>query len=203
MKRQLRIFLAGVMILAPFAVTAYVVWWAGSGLDGLARGAIKGIFPDARPFPGLGAIVLLLGVYLVGLLTHWWVFRGVVKLLEKLFSRVPLIKTVYESVRDILGLFSGDTNQMGQVVRYRVPGTEVELLGIRTSTSPRGAGSAGKVAVYLPMSYMIGGLTVYVAEDSVEPMDMSVEEALKIAATAEASTPSPQQQQKGATDNNQ
>ena len=107
-------------------------------------------------------------------------------LLEKLFGRLPVIKTLYESVRDILQLFGGQGERMGQVVRFRMPGTEADLLGIRTSTAPRGAPGGGKVAVYLPMSYQLGGFTLYVKPDAVEPVDMSVEEALKIAATADA-----------------
>ena len=190
MKKQFRIFAAGVIITAPFAATAYVLWWVLSRLDSLAKGGIERIF-GTELFWGAGVIVLLAGIYLIGLLTHLWVFRWALGLLERLFSRVPVVKTIYESVRDIFGLFSGDTNKMGQVVRYRVPGTEVELLGVRTSTSPRGAGEPGKVAVYLPMSYQFGGFTVYVRPESVEPVDMSVEEALKIAATAEAGAAPP------------
>ena len=199
MRKQLRIFLAGVMIVAPFVVTVYVIWWAGTALDGLARSAVTAIFMDAKLFPGLGAILVVVGIYLIGLLTHWWVFRWILGLLEGLVSRLPVVKTIYESVRDILGLFGGDANRMGQVVRYRVPGTEMELLGIRTSSSPRGASGSNKVAVYLPMSYMVGGPTVYVDAESVEPVDMSVEEALKIAATAEATGTSPSEQPQGNT----
>ncbi|KKL57021.1 hypothetical protein LCGC14_2239570 [marine sediment metagenome] len=188
MKRQVQIFLAGVMIVAPFAVTAYVVWWAGSGLDGLARSGIEKISPDAKKwlFPGAGAIALLVAVYLVGLLTHVWGFRWIMGMLEGIFERLPVVKTLYESVRDILKLFSGDSAQMGQAVRYKVPGTDAEMLGIRTSTAPRGGGQPGHVSVYLPMSYMVGGVTLYVPADRVQPVDMSVEQVLRIAATADA-----------------
>ncbi len=188
-KKQLRIFLAGVMVVTPFLVTAYVVWWAGSGLDAMVLGAIKTVAPGAQLFRGLGVLILVAGIYAIGLLTHWWLFRWALGLLEKIFSRLPVVKTIYESVRDVLGLFGGDTERMGQVVRYRVPGTGIELLGIRTTTAPRANVGPGKVAVYLPMSYMFGGLTVYVPDESVEPMDMSVEQALKLAATAEAGGP--------------
>ena len=59
-------------------------------------------------------------------------------------------------------------------------------MGIQTSASPRGAGREGLVSVYLPLSYMLGGPTVYVPADAVTPVDMSVEQALRIAATADA-----------------
>ncbi len=190
MRKQIQIFLTGVMVITPFAVTAYVVWWAGTAMDGLARSGIEAISPGVEDwwFPGAGVICLLVGVYIIGLLARLWGFRWILGTMERIFSRLPGIKTVYESVRDVLKLFGGDANRMGQVVRYRLPGTEIDLLGIRTSTSPRAAGGEGKVAVYLPMSYMIGGPTVYVDSESVEPIDMSVEEAMRIAATAGAGT---------------
>ena len=140
--------------------------------------------------------MLAVGIYLLGLLTHVWVFRWVMEVLEKLFARLPVVRTIYESVRDILRLFSGDSAQMGQVVRYRVPGTTADLLGIRTSLAPRGAGEKGKVSVYLPMSYQFGGFTLYVPADAIEPVDMSVEEALKIAATADAGAPAQPEEKK-------
>ncbi len=190
MKKQVRIFLTGAVVLVPFALTVYLVWWAGAALDRVGRSVLP---PGAEGwlFPGVGAIAALAAIYLVGLLMHWCVFRWVVRLLEGLMERLPVVKSVYESIRDILKLFAGDSRQMGQVVRYRLPGTDAQVLGIQTSTSPRGAEGLGKVAVYLPLSYMIGGWTVYVAPEALEPVDMSVEEALKIAATAEATPARP------------
>ena len=75
---------------------------------------------------------------------------------------------------------------MGQVVRYRIPGTQIDLLGIKTSTSP--IDDDGKVAVYIPMSYQLGGFTIYVDNQSITQIDMSVEQAMKIAATAGAAS---------------
>lgn len=197
MKRHIQIFMAGAIIIAPFAATAYVVWWAGAGLDGLARSCIQVIAPEAKNwlFPGSGALVLLVGIYVIGLMTRLWGFRWAMAGLERLLARVPLVKTVYESVRDILKLFSGDSQQMGRAVRYHVPGTNAHVLGIRTSTSPRGVEGTGKVSVFVPMSYQLGGFTLYVPSESVEPVDLSVEQVLKISATANAGGMGTQPQQ--------
>ncbi len=190
MKKQLRIFLSGVMVVAPFAVTAYVIWWAGTAMDGLVRSGLGAFWPSVEDwwFHGLGVILAIVGIYFIGLLTRLWGFRWVLGLIERIFSRLPGIKSIYESVRDILNLFGGGASKTGKAVLYRVPGTEIDLLGIRTSTNPVATEGSDKVAVYLPMSYMIGGPTVYVSPDSLEPVDMSVEEAMKVAAIAGAST---------------
>ena len=192
MNRHVRIFLAGALVLVPFGLTAYLVWWAGSSLERLGR-LVLPPGPDNWLLPGAGVVIVVVGIYLIGLLMRWWVFRGVVGLAERLLGRLPLVKSLYESIRDILKLFAGQSSRMGRVVRYRPPGTDAQLLGIQTSTSPRGAAGTGQVAVYLPFSYMLGGITMYVRPEALEPVDMSVEEALKIAATAEASGAAPTQ----------
>ena len=95
MKKQLGIFLAGVMVLAPLAVTVWVVWWLGATLDGLGRE----ILPNVALPPGVEAAVLIAAVYLVGLATRFWLFQALLSLLEKTMTRLPGVKTLYESVR--------------------------------------------------------------------------------------------------------
>jgi len=182
MKKQLGIFLAGVMVLVPLAVTVWVVWWLGTTLDALGGE----ILPVALP-PGVGAVVLIAVVYLVGLATRFWLFQAALSLLEKTVARLPGVKTLYESVRDLLQLFGGDAGKMGQVVRYCPPGSDMKLLGIRTNDRPPyGQAGQGKptVAVYLPFSYMFGGITVYCEPERIEEIDMPVEQCLKLCATA-------------------
>lgn len=191
MNKHLRIFLAGVMVVVPFVATVYLIWWAGSRLDGLVRSALGK--DNKWLFPGAGAALVLVGMYLIGLLTHWWLFRWALGLVEKLLTRIPGVKSIYESLRDVLKLFGGESDKMGQVVLYKLPGADAKLLGIRTSTDPRGARGENRVAVYLPMSYQLGGFTLYVPPEAVEPIDMSVEEAMKIAATADVGLADPEQ----------
>lgn len=182
-RKQLHIFVTGVLLLAPFALTAYVLYMVGNGLDNWVRQPFTRDFLPA----GTGLVLLLVVVYLVGLLGQWWAFKGILRGLERLVLQVPLAKTIYEAVRDIAKLFGGQAGKMGQTVRLKVPGSDGYVLGIRTSTSPRGAaGDVGKVAVYVPMSYQLGGFTIYAPAEMVQELDIPVEEALKLAATAEA-----------------
>jgi uncharacterized membrane protein len=188
LRKHLEVFLSGVIVLAPFAVTAYVIWWIGSGLDGLVR---HNLSEDVKKlfFPGSGFVIILICVYLVGLLTRYAAFRWGLGLVDGLLGRVPVIRTIYEALRDVTQLFGG-TKKLGQVVSYRVPGTEIELLGIRTATGMR-LDEKEKVAVYLPLSYQFAGYTIYVPPDAVKPVDMTVEQALKLAATAGAGAGEP------------
>lgn len=185
MRKQIRILLAGVLVVAPFAVTVWAIVWIGGGLDRLVQAplAARGV-----PLPrGLGIVLLVTGVYLIGLLAQFWIFRWVLSLLEKVVVRVPGIKTIYESVRDLMMLFGGNAGKMGKVVLYTPPGTNMTALGIRTNERPAGAADApgrNPAAVYLPFSYMFGGITVYVPAASLREIDMPVETCLKLCATA-------------------
>ncbi|MCP4377857.1 MAG: DUF502 domain-containing protein, partial [bacterium] len=178
MKKQLGIFLAGVMVLVPLAVTVYVVYWLGSSLDSLGREML----PNVTLPPGVGALILIAAVYLVGLATRFWLFQAFWSLLERIVSGVPGIKTLYESVRDLLQLFGGNAGKMGQVVQYSPPGSSMKMLGIRTNDNPpyadASSGAERTVAVYLPFSYMFGGITVYCEPDRIEEIDMPVEQCL-------------------------
>ncbi|MCE5326056.1 MAG: DUF502 domain-containing protein [Planctomycetaceae bacterium] len=190
MQRQLRILLAGVAVVAPLAATAWVVWALGTWLEGLGQTLLPKIVPGIKLLPGVGAAVVIVLVYVVGLLTHLYMFNVLLSWLDRLLTRVPGIKTIYESVRDLLKLFGRGSERMGRVVRWRVPGTEMTALGVLTNETPAGAGLEGgkKVAVYLPFSYMFGGMTVFVPQDHLENVDMPVEEALKLCATAQVSS---------------
>ncbi len=183
-QKQLRILVAGVLIVVPFAITVYVIWEVGTSLDNLGRSLLPEVFEKAW---GLGIAVVVLGIYLIGLLTHFWMFQWMVGLLEKLVSRLPGAKTIYESVRDLLKLFGGNARRMGKSVLYTPPGSEITMLAIMTNERPIGidAKEGPKVAIFLPYSYMFGGMTIYVPASSVCRIDMPVEQTLKLCATAQ------------------
>lgn len=196
MKKQAKIFLAGALVIVPVAITLYVLYSVAASLDGLGTRMLQTFWPQAQAIPGAGAVLLIAAVYCVGLLTHLWVFRNAFTGMERLVARVPGVKVIYESVRDLMKLFGGDSKSMGRVVEYRPPGTNVTMLGVLTNENPAGVGQSGgakRVAVYLPLAYMFGGPTVYAEPKDLTELDMPVEKALRLAATANlgsAATPS-------------
>ncbi|MEI7835246.1 MAG: DUF502 domain-containing protein [Planctomycetota bacterium] len=185
MKKQMRILMSGVLVVAPFAVTVWAVWGLGQMLDSLVRDPVlKATKVDL--FPGTGMLIVLAAVYLIGLMAQVWMFSWILTALEALVTRLPGIKTIYESVRDLLKLFGGDAKKMGQVVLYTPPGSTTTVLGIRTSPAGGGRSVSGRytATVYLPFSYMFGGLTVFAPPESLQEIDMPVETCLKLCATA-------------------
>ena len=192
MKRHLRIFMSGALVVIPLAVTVWLIVWIGKALGGMgsqlleATGLLKQLHPGFQKFGGwIGIVIAVVVVYLIGLLANFWLFRRLFGLLDRALSHVPGVKTVYESVRDLMKLFGGGAGSMGHVVLYKPRGSPVKMLGIVTSEKPAGRPEGdNSVLVYLPMGYMIGGPIVFASPDDIEPLDMPVETALKLAATA-------------------
>lgn len=185
MNKQLGIFLAGVLVVVPFAISVYLIWTVGAWVNNLGSDALELFGIDYEISQWIGALAVIVAVYLIGLLTHFWMFRKIIELFERLFRHVPGIKTLYESVRDLMKLFGSKSGKMGQVVLYKQPDGNSAMLGVLTSDNPPGVKpQEGKVAVYFPFSYMIGGQILYVSRDKLEYVDMPVETALKLCATA-------------------
>lgn len=187
LKKQVRILVAGVMLVVPLALTFWILYAIATWIGDLGESILALWWPDADFPTWLGVAVVLGLVYAAGLMARMWGFRTLFAWLDRTLGRIPGVKTIYESIRDLLNLFSGDTEKMGHVVLYRQPGTDLMLLGIMTNDNPVGIAentSDRRVAVYQPFAYMFGGPVVYVPADHVQRIDMSVDQALKLAATA-------------------
>jgi len=114
------------------------------------------------------------------------VVRRVLGLGESLLLRVPVVKTVYASIRDLTSLVNtrDRKRELERVVMVKWgPGRVIGFVTQDSATVPGLEAAGGLVAVYLPMSYQIGGYTVYLARDQVEATDLTVEQAMRIVIT--------------------
>jgi len=192
MKRIAKTFVSGAVVSIPIIVTVYVVWAAGVWLNNLAVFVVGRIHePLGKALakaPGVGVLVVLGVIFLVGLAARFWLSARLLAVLNHTLERIPLVKTIYTSLRDMLRFFGGDSGEMGKVVLYHGPERNIRMLAILTNEKPVGLPAdqaEGAVAIWLPMSYMLGGYMLYVPVSSVEPIDMSVEQLMKLTTTAE------------------
>jgi uncharacterized membrane protein len=105
---------------------------------------------------------------------------------DAFFARIPVVKTIYLAIRDFMRFFpsSGQGNELRRVVLLQFgPGKVIGFVTAESDEMLRRAEPAGDdmVAVYLPMSYMVGGYTIFVPRDLVETTSLSVEEGMRIA----------------------
>ena len=188
-----RIFLTGLLTVLPLIVTVYFVLWVLSMLEHFFGAQVLLLIPDQWYRTGMGLVVAIVVVFLVGVLMHALLFRQLFRRAEKLLLEIPLVRSVYAALRDLLGLFAEHKEPL-QVVALDLPGN-LRVLGFVTrsdfSDAPPGIARADEVAVYLPMSYQIGGYTVLVPKSACKPVQMSREEAMKFILTAGLKSASP------------
>ena len=193
MNRHLKILLNGVMLIVPLVATIYIIGWIAFKLDGAVlaiAGMVVGEETAARlelPFPGVGLLGTILVLYGVGRLGQIWLFAGIVNAGERMVNRIPLIKTLYSSVRDMLKFVIGDQKEgAGRAVIYSIPGSDVKLMGVVTSEHPPDQLSdqcSGKVCVYFPMSYQLGGYTAMIAPEHLETVNVDGMVMMRLAMT--------------------
>ncbi len=183
MKRLSMYFLRGLLTVLPLALTVYVLILFLGWVESVTL-VIFGPFFGGFYVPGMG---LLLGIAIIvgiGALLSKEQVREALTFIELPFTKLPVVKSIYSSLKSFSDYFSPSGKSGGQqVVILRMPGTELEIVGLVTRRSfadlPAGFLPGERVAVYLPMGYMIGGYTVFVPASCVTPIDMSVEEAMR------------------------
>jgi uncharacterized membrane protein len=185
MRKIWNTMLKGLVALLPIGLTVYLVYWLAITAERLFSGVLRLVVPDSAYRPGLGLAAGLLLLYLAGLAVNAYVVRRVLRLSDELFARIPVVKTLYVAIRDFMRFFPSSGQGGGDLKRVvLVPFGPGKIIGFVTSESSRGLGLEqpdDAVAVYLPMSYMVGGYTLFLPRESLEPTTLSVEAGMRIA----------------------
>jgi uncharacterized membrane protein len=179
-------FFRGLITALPLGLTVYLFYVFLSWSETLAMQLIRP-FIGKLYVPGMGLLLGITGIVLLGMLMSQRGMGKLLSLVELPFTNLPVVKSIYSSLKSFADYFSPQRDKTAQqtVVALRLPGQALELVGLITRQSvddlPAGFLQGDRVAVYLPMGYMIGGYTVFVPRDWVQPIDMSVEEAMRSA----------------------
>jgi uncharacterized membrane protein len=130
---------------------------------------------------GLGLVVLILVITLLGIITSSVIAQQVQLLIGKALDRVPLIKTIYSAIKDLLSAFVGKEKRFEQPVLVKLGhNLDIERVGFLTKNSLTEIGLADdKVAVYLPHAYAWSGNLVIVPRILVTPLNIKPAEAMK------------------------
>ncbi|MDZ4750869.1 MAG: DUF502 domain-containing protein [Flavobacteriales bacterium] len=177
-KRVVNYVLNGLLIAVPVAVTVFVVYKIFIYLDNL----LENIIPEKYKFPGAGIASLVICLFLLGFLGSKLINEPLKRRFDKFLDRIPLIKTVYKSMTDVLGAFVGSKKRFDQPVLVRLSKTsDPEVIGFVTDKDLHelGEGAIGKIAVYIPMSFSISGHLIVVPKENVSPIDRNAVDVMK------------------------
>ena len=161
MRTLTRSFAQGLLVLAPIAITIWVVIFTVTTLDDWLDTGI----------PGLGIVIAAIGITIIGYLTGNVVGNKLLEWLEAGMQRVPLIRILYNALRDLFGAFVGTQRKFDKPVAVEVNRDGLKVLGFLTAERFDDPQLAGHVSVYLPESYNFAGNLIVVPRERVHPLD--------------------------------
>jgi uncharacterized membrane protein len=191
-----KLFLKGLAVVIPVTLTLAILWWMARGAEQVLGGLLTKFLPAGWYVPGMGLVSAVAITVLIGLLTHVILFQKLFAIGDAVLHRLPLVKTIYSALKDFIGYLSPDSKvAMSKVVLVRIPGQEFEQIGFVTredfSRLPLQPTVDEAIAVYLPMSYQIGGYTLFLPRACLTPIDMSFEDGMKLVLTGAVSRDKP------------
>lgn len=194
-----KLFLKGLAVVIPVTLTLAILWWMARGAEQVLGGLLMKFLPQGWYIPGMGVVSAVAMTILIGLLTHVILFQKLFAVGDTILHRLPLVKTIYSALKDFIGYLSSDSKvAMSKVVLVKIPGQDFEQLGFITredfSRLPMKLTVEEPIAVYLPMSYQIGGYTLFLPRSCLTPVDLSFEEGMKLVLTGAVSRDKPAEQ---------
>ena len=148
MKRIFGYFLRGLMLTVPLVVTVWVCYGIFTRVDGWLGISI----------PGIGFVTTLVLITLVGALGSSILTASAVTLQEELLNKLPFVRLLYTSTKDLLSAFVGEKKRFDKpvLVTLGMDGS-VKVLGFLTQSSAERLGVDSSVVVYVPHSYAWSG----------------------------------------------
>jgi uncharacterized membrane protein len=167
--RLLNYFFRGLIILAPAVVTIYVFYLIISQVDQWIGLSI----------PGAGIAITVVLITLFGFLASTVLARWVESLMDTMFRRLPLVRLVYSSTKDLLDAFVGEKRRFDRPVVVTTSADGVEkAFGFVTAGTMTRFGLDDHVTVYLPFSYTFTGVIRVYPAANVKPLNTDSSELM-------------------------
>ena len=191
-----RYFLAGLLVFLPVAITLWFIGWVIGLLDSVLDVLPGSLHPNSYlPFaiPKLGAVVTLLLILFLGVLTTGVATRRFLAAWESLFIQIPIFRGVYTATQKLVQTFLGQSNAQRQVVMIEYPRAGVFTVGFamgRAWSHLEDKINAPLVNVFVPTTpNPTSGFFLLVPSNEVTPLNMTMEEALKLITSSGLITP--------------
>ena len=158
------------MFLVPLSLTVYIIVISIRWLDGLIGLGI----------PGLGLLIILGSITIFGYLGSTLLAQPILNFFEGIMLRLPFVRIIYTSLKDLVSAFVGDQKKFDQPVMVDiVPDGSIKRVGFMTQKDLTTFGAPDFVAIYFPHSYNISGNLLIIPKAQVKPLKLSATEAMK------------------------
>jgi uncharacterized membrane protein len=198
MRRLRNYFITGIVVTAPIAITLFLVWQ----FIGLIDGWIEDLIPSRYlpqisilgEVPGLGVLIAVLSLTLVGAFAANFLGRWVMRFGDRVVSRMPVVRSVYGTLKKIFEtVFAQSSKSFREVVLIEYPRKEIWAVGFITGNTegePQHKTARRVVNVFLPTTpNPTSGFLLFVPEEDLVKLTMSVEEGIKLVISGGIMTP--------------
>jgi uncharacterized membrane protein len=199
-----RYFLAGLLVFLPVVITLWFLGWVIALLDGLLDVLPAGVHPNTYlPFaiPGLGALVTVTLILFLGILTRGVATRRFLAAWENIFVKIPIFRGVYTAVQKLVQTFLGQSQNSRQVVMIEYPRKGIYTVGFamgRAWHELERTQEVQLVNVFIPTTpNPTSGFYLLVPTTEISPLDMTMEEALKLITSGGLITPDDKSRRRG------
>jgi uncharacterized membrane protein len=199
-----RYFFAGLLVFLPVVITLWFLGWVIALLDGVLDVLPAGLHPNTHlPFaiPGLGALVTVTLILFLGILTRGVATRRFLAAWENIFVKIPIFRGVYTAVQKLVQTFLGQSENSRQVVMIEYPRKGIYTVGFAMGRAWRELErrqDAQLINVFIPTTpNPTSGFYLLVPTTEISPLDMTMEEALKLITSGGLITPDDRSRRRG------
>lgn len=184
MKKEIlrKYFITGLILLIPLWITLYIIWLFVKLISNISTPFIVAIFYAFNLRENeflmflISFIISIFVIWLIGYLANTVIGKNLLKSLETYFYKIPIIKDIYISAKKLIYFFTEQKElKSNQVVLVEYPRKDCYTIGIVTIKTEN------KLGVFIPSTpNPTTGYLIFVNQQEVKPIDLSIEEALKI-----------------------
>ena len=196
-------FLAGILVTAPISITLYLAFLLFRAVDEAVTALLPPRFnpetylPDTwHPIgiPGIGLVILIVGLTLIGWLTAGFIGRLFLRVSESILARIPAVRSLYAATKQILEtVLAKQSSAFREVVLVEYPRRGMWVLGFITGTTEGEVQHLTEdtlINIFVPTTpNPTSGFLVFVPKSEVVVLDMTVEEGIKMVVSAGIVTP--------------
>jgi uncharacterized membrane protein len=173
----------GLLIVLPIALSVLIVVWGVTTVDSwLNVNNILGVDPRtgaSRNIPGLGLVLVLAIILSAGIFVTYFVTEPMYNWFQRIMNRLPIVKFIYSSIKDLTEAFVGDEKKFNMPVVVEVEG-DMKRIGFLTQSDLSSIGLPGESIIYFPFSYSFAGQVYVVKNEKIKPLDMTAADAMKL-----------------------
>jgi uncharacterized membrane protein len=178
----LRYFVKGLIIVVPIGAAFFLIYWAVSTIDkALNLSDVLWVDKNGKHIyiPGLGILNVVVVILVAGILVTNVVTDPIKRWFNRWLNRLPLIKFLYSSIKDLTEAIVGDEKKFNEPVLVEVNEFGLKKIGFIVQKDLTSLNLPGEVAVYFPYSYSFAGQVVIISADKVKHIDKSAADMMK------------------------